>query len=164
MNDAIVTKYKGISAIYFNKIIYEIIEIADLRFTNKIILDYGCGEKQLEKLLNKKILNYDINPKYSEVEKLEIGCAPNFDLVVINHVLMYFNIKEIKNLFNTLWKINPNTELVVGIGKQNFLSNFLKYITFNKNAHANTKTSYYEQVLFLKKNCKILKQKKIFFL
>ena len=78
---------------------------------------------------------------------------------------MYFDINEIKNLFNTLLKINANIELVVGIGKQNFLSNLLKYITFNKNAHQYTKTSYYEQVLFLKKNTKILKQKKnIFFM
>lgn len=121
MNDSIVTKYKGVQKIYFNKILYEIIKIANLKLTTKIILDYGCGERQLEKLLNKKILNYDINPKYSEVE--QVGVA-NFDIVVINHVLMYFTINEIKDFFYKLWKINANIELVIGIGKQNFLSNF----------------------------------------
>ena len=163
MNDSIVTKYKGVQKIYFNKILYEIIKIANLKLTTKIILDYGCGEKQLEKLLNKKILNYDINPKYSEVEY--VGGVANFDIVVINHVLMYFTINEIKDFFYKLWKINANIELVVGIGKQNFLSNFLKYATFNKNAHANTKISYSDQVSFLKKNTQILEIKKnIFFM
>jgi hypothetical protein len=94
MNDSIVTKYKGVQKIYFNKILY-----------------------------------------------------------------------EIKDFFYKLWKINANIELVVGIGKQNFLSNFLKYATFNKNAHANTKISYSDQVSFLKKNTQILKIKKnIFFM
>ena len=44
-----VTKYKGLKKIYFDKIIKEIIKIGNLQSTNSIILDYGCGEKRLEK-------------------------------------------------------------------------------------------------------------------
>ena len=44
-----VTKYKGLKKIYFDKIIKEIITIGNLQSTNSIILDYGCGEKRLEK-------------------------------------------------------------------------------------------------------------------
>ncbi len=44
-----VTKYKGFKKIYFDKIINEIIKIGNLQSTNSIILDYGCGEKRLEK-------------------------------------------------------------------------------------------------------------------
>ena len=48
-----VTKYKGFSKFYFIKILEEIIKIGSLRNSKKKILDYGCGEKYLEKLLKK---------------------------------------------------------------------------------------------------------------
>ena len=59
------THYKGISRIYFSSIIFNIIKIGNLDKTNQVILDFGCGEKQLSKhLISKKVLNYDINPIY----------------------------------------------------------------------------------------------------
>ena len=39
------TKYHGLSSIYFNSIIEQIINIGDLNKKN-YILDYGCGEKK----------------------------------------------------------------------------------------------------------------------
>ena len=58
-----ITKYTGLKNIYFNKILLDIIQIANLNSPKKKVLDYGCGEKQLQKLLKRKIFNYDINPK-----------------------------------------------------------------------------------------------------
>jgi predicted sulfurtransferase len=54
---------------YFLTIAYEIIKIANLKKTRKVILDFGCGNKIFSKILiGKKILNYDINPYYSEIK------------------------------------------------------------------------------------------------
>ena len=39
--------YYGVSKIYFRRILFNIIKIADLNRSNKIILDYGCGSKEL---------------------------------------------------------------------------------------------------------------------
>lgn len=161
-NDQIITKYRGLQKIYFNKILLNIIKIGRLNLTNKKILDFGCGNKQLSKLLNKKILNYDLNPNYSDFTTID---NLKFDIVVINHVLMYLSVKEIKNLLLKIYSINKNAILIVGIGKQNFLSIFLKILTFKFNAHKGTKSSYIQQLNILKKNLKKIKCKKnIFFL
>ena len=51
------TKYHGLSSIYFNSIIEQIITIGDLNKKN-YILDYGCGEKKIqEKLITSVIKN-----------------------------------------------------------------------------------------------------------
>jgi 2-polyprenyl-3-methyl-5-hydroxy-6-metoxy-1,4-benzoquinol methylase len=162
LNDQIITKYIGLQAIYFNKILLNIIKIGRLNFTNKKILDFGCGNKQLSKLLNKKILNYDLNPNYSDFISID---NLKFDIVVINHVLMYLSIKEIKNLFFKIYSINKNARLIVGVGKQNFLSIFLKILTLKFNAHKGTKSTYKQQIEFLKRNMIFIKKKRnIFFM
>ena len=46
-----ITKYTGIKNLYFNRILYEIIKIGNLHSVEKKILDYGCGEKQLQKII-----------------------------------------------------------------------------------------------------------------
>ncbi len=99
-----VTSYKGLQKIYFIKILKEIIKIGDLENQQKKILDYGCGEKQLSKLLNKKIFNYDKKENLNEVSDLN---KINFDVVVINHVLMYLDKKEITNLLDNIKKKKP---------------------------------------------------------
>jgi 2-polyprenyl-3-methyl-5-hydroxy-6-metoxy-1,4-benzoquinol methylase len=162
LNDQIITKYTGLQAIYFNKILLNIIKIGRLNFTNKKILDFGCGNKQLSKLLNKKILNYDLNPNYSDFISID---NLKFDIVVINHVLMYLSIKEIKNLFFKIYSINKNARLIVGVGKQNFLSIFLKILTLKFNAHKGTKSTYKQQIEFLKRNMIFIEKKRnIFFM
>jgi hypothetical protein len=162
LNDQIITKYVGLQAIYFNKILLNIIKIGRLNFTNKKILDFGCGNKQLSKLLNKKILNYDLNPNYSDFISID---NLKFDIVVINHVLMYLSVKEIKNLFFKIYSINKNARFIVGVGKQNFLSIFLKILTLKFNAHKGTKSTYKQQIEFLKRNMIFIEKKRnIFFM
>lgn len=157
-----ITEYKGIKKIYFIKILNEIIDIGNLYSDKKKILDYGCGEKQLEKILKKKIINYDINPKLTEIDSIKNS---DFNVIILNHVLMYLDKREIISLFDQIKKINPNCEIIIGLGRQNFLSKVAKYITFNFKAHSGTITSYHDQLdIILKKMLVINSKKNIFFM
>ena len=83
---------------YFLSIAKNIIKIADLKNTEKTILDFGCGQKIFTKLLkNKKIINYDVKPEYSECKSYEDS---KFDIIIFNHVLMYMSSKEIELLLD----------------------------------------------------------------
>ena len=96
-----VNYYKGIPNIYFTSIISNIIKIGNLGKDNKIILDFGCGIKILSKKLpQKKIINYDINPNYTEHEDYK---KLYFDIVVFNQVLMYMDKKEIVSTFGLIY-------------------------------------------------------------
>jgi len=157
------TKYQGLSSIYFNSIIEQIIIIGDLNNKN-FILDYGCGEKKIQKKLNKEIYNYDINPLYSEIEKNNLKNL-KIETIILSHVLMYMTIKEIKELFNQFYQLNNNMNFVVALGKQNLFSNILKYLTFNKDAHKGTLTSYEDQMSYIYNEFNINKVKNnIFFM
>jgi hypothetical protein len=68
----ITTPYSGVSKFYFEKIIDTIIEEGQLKKKNLKILDFGCGLKFLQKKLNKKIYNYDVNPELSDLKKWDI--------------------------------------------------------------------------------------------
>ncbi len=155
------TKYIGIKKFYFDRILKGIITIGNLIYSNKIILDFGCGEKRLEFLLKRKIHNYDIKPEYSEIKDY---LSLNFDIIIINHVLMYFTKTEIKNFFEEILKKNPNCEFIIGIGKQNFLSKILKNLTFNFKAHEGTMSNYSDQLEVIKKYLYIMKKKNICFM
>ena len=151
-----VTKYKGFKKIYFDKIIKEIIKIGNLESTNFKILDYGCGEKRLEQNLKKKILNFDINQKYSEISSF---LDKNFDIMIINHVLMYMSRDEINQLFNEIYSVNSNCQFIIGMGKQNLFSRFAKNITLNFSAHKKTSSSYHEQLDQFRDKTIIIKEK-----
>lgn len=132
-----VTQYSGLGKIYFNKILKEIIKIACLDKRNIIILDYGCGTKQLSKILKKKIFN---------------------------HVLMYFEKDKILELFSNINKENKNCEIIVGIGKQNFISKILKFISLNFYAHEGTRCSPQDQLDIIDQMNIINHKKNIFFM
>ena len=81
--------------IYFHKIVNEIIKIGNLKKTKKTILDFGCGNKIFsQKLPYSKILNYDINPDFTEIQNYK---TYNFDIIILNHVLMHMNENQINN-------------------------------------------------------------------
>ena len=99
-----VNYYKGLGRFYFRSVISNIIKIGNLDKTEKVIFDFGCGSKILSKEIRwKKILNYDKNPQYTDHKDYK---NLNFDIVVLNHVLMYMDEKEIELTFNTIRKIN----------------------------------------------------------
>lgn len=147
---------------YFLKIVENIIKIGNLDNTKDIILDYGCGNKIFSKMLKDKIiLNYDIDPNLTEIKNFE---KYSFDIVIMNHVLMYLSIDEIENLFEKIEKVNPKCKFIIGIGKQNLLSKIAKFLAFKPNAHKNTISSFVNQKSIIKKKLKINLKKNIFFL
>ena len=148
---------------YFLSAINNIIKIADLKNTNKTILDFGCGQKIFSKILkNKKIINYDIKPEYTECESYE---DLHFDIVIFNHVLMYLPPHEIIELLDKIKKINPNCEIIAGLGKLNFISKIAMIMALHFRAHRDTISTYKEQVNILKNKPKLIKKKgNIFFM
>ena len=148
---------------YFLSAINNIIKIADLKNTNKTILDFGCGQKIFSKILkNKKIINYDIKPEYTECESYE---DLHFDIVIFNHVLMYLPPHEIIELLDKIKKINPNCEIIAGLGKLNFISKIAMVMALHFRAHRDTMSTYKEQGNILKNKTKLIKKKSnIFFM
>ena len=94
--------------VYFSSIINNIISFGELQDTNKIILDFGCGQKVLsKKLKGVNVLNYDIKPEYSDYETYS---NLKFDIIVFNHVLMYLYPNEIESLMDDIKLISPKRE------------------------------------------------------
>jgi|TARA_Y100000294_G_C8506857_1_gene317047 hypothetical protein len=142
---------------YFLSVANNIVSIANLNTTKKAILDYGCGQKIFSKLLkNQRIINYDIKPEYSECKSYE---NTNFDIVIFNHVLMYLYPKEIEELLDKIKKLNPNCELILSLGKQNFISKLAMILSLNFKAHKGTRSSYKEQTQIFLKKTKLIKKK-----
>ena len=154
--------YKGIQSIYFNNVISNIIKIGNLNTKNKIILDFGCGIKVLSKKLpQKEIINYDINPNYTEHNDYK---KLYFDIVVFNHVLMYMDKKEIISTFENIKKINKNCEFIIGLGRERFINKLMAAVHLNFEPYKGALTTYNEQVEIIKDQTKILQIKKnIFF-
>ena len=152
----LVTNYSGLQNIYFSRVLKNIIKIGNLDDKNITVLDYGCGKQQLSKMIEKtRVINYDINPIYSEIESID---DYKFDLVVLNHVLMYIEEKSQINLFKKIKKINPNAKLIIGVGKQNIISKILKTLALKFNAHQNTKIKYKKQVQLIYENTNVIKK------
>jgi len=58
---------------YFTSVAKNIIKIANLKNTNKIILDFGCGQKIFSKILkNNKIINYDLSQNIQNAKLMKI--------------------------------------------------------------------------------------------
>lgn len=154
------TDYSGLKGIYFFKIITEIIKLIK-KYNHYTVLDFGCGNKKLSQRIDKKylVINYDINPNYTEVISIY---DYKYDVVVINHVLMYSNLDEINNIFKSFYNKNKKLKFIIGIGRQNFLSKILMLITFNKKAHDGTKSTYKQQIKFILDNLNIIQKKNIF--
>ena len=146
---------------YFISIAKNIIKIANLRNTDKTILDFGCGQKIFSKILiNKKIINYDTKPELTDCENYE---DLHFDIVIFNHVLMYMTPCEIEKLLDKIKKLNPNCELILSLGKQNIISKIAAILSFNFHAHKNIRSSYKEQTeIFFQKTKLINKKLNIF--
>jgi SAM-dependent methyltransferase len=149
---------------YFNYIINSTINY--LKYINaKIILDYGCGSGQLKKKYKKvKIYNYDKDSTLKNIDIISLKKFHlKFDAVVFNHVLQYFSKKDFKELIQFLKK-NKVKNVIVNIGKQNFLSKIISYCFFYINAHSGTLCSYEYQKKWIKKYFEVVKSSDIFFI
>lgn len=148
---------KGLQKYYFLSIAKNIVKIADLDKSKKIILDFGCGNKIFSKLLKKNIiLNFDTKPEYTEIKNYE---DYKFDVVIFNHVLMYMTPSEIDNVLKKIRKINPKCEIILSLSRQNLLSKIGMFFTLNFKAHDKTISSYKEQLKEYEKVTLLIKKK-----
>ena len=123
--------YKGLAGIYFHRMQNKIIELGDLR-NGKKILDYGCYTGELKKKLGNSVINYDINPKLSEVDDWK---SQDFDVVVSNQVFVYLTEDQLIEFTSELKKKNKNAALIVGLPRMNLLSKVGKILSGNSEAH-----------------------------
>ena len=156
------TEYKGITQIYFRKILSTIIELGNLKNTQKTILDFGCGHGTLSKLLlNKNIIGYDINPEWSDVSDWE---AVPFDIFISGQTFCLIENYKVEEILRKIKELNPKTQLIVAMSKRSILNKIGKYIFNYIDAHAGYKLEPNEELFLIKKYCKILKKKSVFFL
>ncbi len=153
--------YKGFGKIYFEKIINEIIKIGDLSYNNLKILDYGCGVKFLEKKLKKKILNFDINKNYSEINNI---FNYDFNVMVINHVLMYMSEYQIKKLLESFRLKKKDCRFIIGIGRMSFINKLAALMSLNFKAHLGAKTCPSKQIEIILEYLEIISHKSVFFM
>lgn len=155
--------YNGLQGIYFNKVIKTIIKIGKLDITNKNILDFGCGLGQLKKKLGykKNIINYDINPNFTEINNWE---DVEFDYFVSNQVFYQLTMFELDQILKKLKSKNPGINLIVGISKRSILNKIGKILLFKFDAHKNTKLNKKDELSILLKHFKIVEHKSVFFL
>lgn len=151
--------YKGLQRIYFYRVLNQLIKIGKLN--DKKVLDFGCGIGKLEQKLGNNVVGYDIKSKYT---KINDWTKIDFDIVVVNGVLYAMSEKEIRCFFDLLKKIKPNTELIIAIYKQNWLSNFGKWILNNKTAVDELKTIHQRRIKILREEMNIIVKKNIFFM
>ena len=156
------TEYEGITRIYFYKILETIIKLGNLKNTKKIILDFGCGYGMLKKLLpNSNVLGYDIVDKWSDVKTWE---EVPFDFFVSNQTFCLLESYEVNKILNKIKDTNPKVKILVGMSKKSFFNKLGMQIFNYKNAHSGYKLDPSEELLILKKHCKIIKRKSVFFL
>ena len=157
-----VTSYKGLSKYYFIYLLKRIISIGNLDKKNKKILDFGCGNNELKKLLgNSNVTGYDIIPELSDVKNWEDA---EFDIVVSNQVFYSFTAFELNLFLKALKSKNKKVHLIVGISKQGILNNVGKIIFGAADAHSATKIKPKEEEKILFKYCKLLKKESVMFL
>ena len=155
--------YKGLSGIYFNRAIDTIIKIGNLKKTNKIILDFGCGLGVLKKKLKSKsnIVNYDKNTKFSEIKNWK---NIKFEIFVSNQVFYQFSEKKLETIIKEIKKKNPKTLFIIGISKRSLLNKIGKFLLFKFTAHKNTILTYKKELFILTKYLKIIKKTNVLLL
>jgi|TARA_B100001094_G_C17985123_1_gene697250 hypothetical protein len=157
----ITTPYKGLSKFYFEKIIDTIIIEGKLSKKNLNILDFGCGLKFLEKKLKKKIFNYDVDKNLSEMSNWNIRA---YDIVVLNHVIMYMSKNEFFDLLKKIKNKNKECKIIIGVGKESALNKFFAYLMLRFDHLKNTKMNYKKQIKLISENLQIINKKNIYFL
>lgn len=132
--------YKGLSKIYFNKILETIIEYGDLKKENGLILDYGCGVGHLKKMLpNSNVTGYDIIKELSDVKDYKI-LKPN--KIVLSGVLEHLYHDEIKNLLRDFMVMNKNADLLIFLPTENLASTIAMHLAGQSNAHDDHVSGY----------------------
>ena len=152
--------YKGLSKIYFNKILSKIIRLGNLNTEDGLILDFGCGYNYLKKRLNsKKVIGYDVIPEFSDVKNYK-KLKP--DIIVCNNILEHFTQNEIIRKIREFKMMNKNCKFITAIPTENWLSKLGMLITGITHAHDDHKTKLKDINKILKEHCYFIKRKNVF--
>jgi dTDP-4-amino-4,6-dideoxygalactose transaminase len=153
-----VTRYTGIASFYFRHLLKQIVKTGGLDGNGATILDFGCGNGELKRLLGGRVIGFDIIPALSDVEDWR---PAKFDVLVANQVFYSFNEKELEDLLIELRSRNPRLRLVVGVSRQGMLNNIGKYILGRPDAHSRTKISPRKEREILERYCDIVQSKNV---
>lgn len=152
--------YRGLKGIYFYRILKKIIEIGNLKNRNVKILDFGCGLGKLNGLLPGKVIGYDVQPEFAEIDDWR---KAKFDVIVANQVFYLMAEKELREFLAELHKINHEVELIVAISKRKLIHKILKYF-FRPDAWADTKLMPVEELSILMEKMHVIKKTNVFFM
>ncbi|WP_320674084.1 class I SAM-dependent methyltransferase [Prochlorococcus sp. MIT 1341] len=156
------TKYEGVSAIYFYRLLSRIIKLGNLKNTDKVILDFGCGHGKLKKMLPKsKVIGYDVIQEYSEVTNWR---DIPFEIFVANQVFYCMESYEVDEVLKEVKNKNPSTLLLIGTSRKGLLNKIGMYLLNKKDAHKGYKLSPNEEHLLLEKHCNLVSKCSVFLL
>jgi hypothetical protein len=156
-----VTSYKGITKFYFIHLLKKIIKIGRLDKENKKILDFGCGNNELKKMLGERVTGYDIIPELSDIDHWENF---DFDVLVSNQVFYCFTKNQLSEFLKKLKDRNKKIYLIVGISRQGIVNNIGKIIFGAADAHSETKIMPSKEIKILLDHCSLIKKDSVLFL
>lgn len=152
--------YKGMSKVYFNKILATIIRLGNLKSQKGMILDFGCGHQYLKKRLpSQQVIGYDIIPALSDVEDYRI-LKP--EVIVCNNILEHFTQSQIHEKIREFKEMNKSCTLITATPTENWLSKVGMFITGMTNAHDDHKSKLKEINSILEGYCNIQARKKVY--
>ncbi len=158
-----VTSYSGFTRFYFLRILSQIIEIGDLKRTNKKILDFGCGFGFLKERLGPQLVtNFDIVEELSDVSDWR---AADFQILVANQVFSAFDKDSLAKLLIELRDYNPKLTLIIGTSKRGIFNKLGMFLTARRDAHDSTVLKLNEEMLiYFNSGLKVIEKRSVFFL
>ena len=132
--------YKGLSKIYFQKILNTIIDFGDLNNEKGMILDFGCGVGHLKKRLKgKNVVGYDIIPELSDVSDYR-KLKPS--KIVLSGVLEHVYLDEIDKILKNFMRMNKHAMLLVFLPTENSISKIAMFLAGESHAHDDHVSKY----------------------
>ena len=160
----IVTEYRFPQKIYFHAVLKKIAKLVCKSPGKPLnVIDFGCGTGLLKSFIKKldstiEVTGYDIDASLSEIED---PWAIPYDIWVFNHVLMYMTEVEISELMLRIKLVNPDALIIIGAGRQNYLSKMGSKI-LNSDAHNSTISSIAVQINGIEQQLKIINKNCVF--